>query len=75
MELASKLLPAALDGSAEALQLPMYLRTDHQKIAAIRAKLRFDRTNSKWTLYRMNLIHDENRAKCQACNSQGLESD
>jgi len=69
MELASKLLPAALDGSAEAL------RTDHQKIAAIRAKLRFDRTNSKWTLYRMNLIHDENRAKCQACNSQGLESD
>ena len=47
--------------------LPQYLHVDRPKIAAIRAKLRFDRSNLKDTLRRQNIIKRDVEAQCIRC--------
>jgi hypothetical protein len=47
--------------------LPQYLHVDRPRIAAIRAKLRFDRSNLKDTLRRQNIIKRDVEAQCIRC--------
>jgi len=55
------------DASRRKFCLPEYLRVDKPSIAAIRAKLRFDRSNLKDTLRRQNIIKSDGKALCDRC--------
>jgi hypothetical protein len=73
-KLLRKLTKGGYDAKEQRFRPPRYLFADSNRVAAVRAKLRFDRTNLKDTLSRQHIIKAGQSVLCDCCKYRTRES-